>query len=593
VVGLSVVAALTRFVALSQGPWDWDEVLFCLAVGKYDVAMHQPHPAGFPLYIFLGKIARLVLDSDFHALQAINILAGIAAFPVVFALARSFRFDFVASVGAALVFAFLPNVWFYGGTAFSDLPAAVLFLGAIAAYVSSKTNVRRYFLASILLGAGALIRPQNIFVALFPWTIATVRLLRGRRVVAAISASLLVVLIVVTGYGAAASVTGVDRYFAAVKGHSEYVKRADAITAGTHPPLREVLRVQLDPYDAGKVSILLNLLALAAIVIGRRRVVAEVMLTFAPAFVFGTLVLHPLGVSRFSLNYIAMVVLLAVEGTTALARFIPRLASFDLHKMQIGFRVAVIAIIVGRFSTWTLPAFEEPRRTMPPPAAAAIWVSQHTPPESVVFADASIGPWARYFLPGRTVRSATPEEVVRDPASRDGWYLACGTSPREGAIHFLRPHDRTWNIVTRRGFEAFAQPARNVVSFADGWHWPEGDVDPWRWSKKNAAIEFAACEGLCELRLRYLLPLDAVGHPMTVKYSMNGAALGTTTQATMENEVRYIVRGRGNAANVLRIELSDAFVPAERGGNPDTRELGMMLRSWSWKPVGAAEGVKR
>ena len=50
-----------------------------MAVGHYDVAAHQPHPAGFPLFILLGKFARLFADSDFQALQAVNVVTSLGS----------------------------------------------------------------------------------------------------------------------------------------------------------------------------------------------------------------------------------------------------------------------------------------------------------------------------------------------------------------------------------------------------------------------------------------------------------------------------------------------------------------------------------
>src|SRR5687768_14726827 len=188
--GLTILVGLTRFIPLSRGPWDWDEILFCMALGNYDVALHQPHPAGFPLFILLGKFARLFADSDFHALQAVNVVASLFVFPVMFAVARAFRLDFIASVSAALLFSFMTNIWFYGGTAFSDPLGMVLFLCAIAAYLTAGTSTRRYVVASVLMAAGILVRPQNAVVAVFPWTIATVRLLRARNFRAVVAGSL-------------------------------------------------------------------------------------------------------------------------------------------------------------------------------------------------------------------------------------------------------------------------------------------------------------------------------------------------------------------------------------------------------------------
>ncbi|HYC61498.1 MAG TPA: hypothetical protein VEK79_18230 [Thermoanaerobaculia bacterium] len=580
VVAFAAVVAVTRFATLSLGPWDWDEVLFCLAVGDYNVAIHQPHPAGFPLFILLGKLARFFADSDFHALQAVNVVASIFVFPVMFAAARAFRLDFVPSLAAALLFAFMPNIWFYGGTAFSDPLGMVLFLAAIAAYLLAGLSMRGYVIASVLMAAGILVRPQNAVVAVFPWTIATVQQLRARRFRAVIAGSLLLVLLVGIGYGAAALATGVDGYIASLRGHSNYVKNADTIASKERPPLLEVMRMQLDPFDSAKVALAMNLLALVAIVIGRRRVVAEVLLTFTPFFLFSALAANPAGTSRFSLNYLAGIVILAVEGTDALARRLPR--------ARIAIHAVVVALLLGRLITWGWPAFQSPRTTEAPPTAAAKWLRDHVPPTSTIFVHGSANPWTTYFLPKHERLTVTSTaQILAHRGASNGWYIALSPPP-DGAIGFLRPRNRTWNIVTKRAFEAFVQPTREVVGFVDGgWYNIEDDgQNTWRWSKKTSVMLFGASAEERELRLQFHVPVDVFRHPVHVAFAFNGQQLGTIV-AKSENEVRYVVRPRADRVNQLRIELSHAFIPAQHGSH-DNRELGLMLQGWSWRRTGAS-----
>src|SRR6266550_7932966 len=128
---VAVLCALSRFVAMARSIWDWDEALFCLGMRSYDVTNHHPHPPGFPVYIGLGRIVRFVVGSDFRALQAVNLIAGMLVFPAIFFLARELRFRFVTSAVAAALCAFFPNVWFFGGGAFSDIPSLVLVVFAI------------------------------------------------------------------------------------------------------------------------------------------------------------------------------------------------------------------------------------------------------------------------------------------------------------------------------------------------------------------------------------------------------------------------------------------------------------------------------
>ena len=611
----AVVLALTRFVALSKTPWDWDEVLFCLALNDYNVSAHYPHPPGFPLYILLGRLARLFTGSDFHALQTINVISGMLAFPVMYRVARIFRIDFHGALAAGIIFAILPNVWFYGGTGFSDVPAMILFLAAIGAYMSSVAHMesvpatRRYYLGALLLAAGVLFRPQNAVVAVFPWTIATVRFVREKRWRTVTAASLLILVLVAAGYGGAMAATGVDDYIRSFKEHSAYVKSADGYGAAARPPLWEVALIQLDPYEAGKVSLLMNLLAAVAIVDAivrrNRRPVLEVLLTFTPFFLFAMLSTNPLGSSRFSLNYIAGIVLLAVQGTAVLGRLAARLgqraegrgpSAEGLRReaavpfsgapsalLEPALRIALVALIVGRLVTWELSAFEVPRTTASPPVAAAMWVQKNVPPTDVVFVDESIWPWMHYYAPNhKQVRPQDAMNIITNPDAARGWYIGNGPNSTGSAIRFRRPYTRLWNIVTKRNFESFVQPSSSVVKFAAGWHGFEGDENfSWRWAKRRSLILLAPTPGKAELRLKFTVPIEAVKKPVTVTFSLNGDVIGTLPVTQRDNEVRYVVTGHAHMPNMLNIEVSDAFIPA-RHGQLDNRELAFMLRDVAW-----------
>ena len=102
-IALAAVCALSRFAAMARSLWDWDETLLCLGMRAYDVASHHPHPPGFPVFIGLAKVARLVLHDDFRSLQAVSLLAGMLLFPAMLMLARELRLRFeVACVAAVL-----------------------------------------------------------------------------------------------------------------------------------------------------------------------------------------------------------------------------------------------------------------------------------------------------------------------------------------------------------------------------------------------------------------------------------------------------------------------------------------------------------
>ena len=100
---LGVLAALAVIFALAHLPFlatsleDIDTVNFALGVRDFDVATHRPHPPGYPVYIFLGKILTAAVGAAMDAPQsaiearALSLLSLLAALAAVFALYAVFR----------------------------------------------------------------------------------------------------------------------------------------------------------------------------------------------------------------------------------------------------------------------------------------------------------------------------------------------------------------------------------------------------------------------------------------------------------------------------------------------------------------------
>src|SRR5688572_24432007 len=51
---------------------DIDSINFALGLREFDVARHQPHPPGYPLYTALGRASLFVIDGAAPALDAVR-----------------------------------------------------------------------------------------------------------------------------------------------------------------------------------------------------------------------------------------------------------------------------------------------------------------------------------------------------------------------------------------------------------------------------------------------------------------------------------------------------------------------------------------
>ncbi|HVE70604.1 MAG TPA: hypothetical protein VNI54_04480, partial [Thermoanaerobaculia bacterium] len=410
----ALFSAAMRWPAKSLTLWDWDEALFALAVRDFDVSAYHPHPPGFPLFIALAKVIPL---DGFHALQAIVLVSSLFVFPAMYFLARALRAPFEVAIGAGLLLAFFPNVWFFGGTAFSDVPSMVLVMTACALLL------RGHVLAgSIVLAIAAGFRPQNLLIGSVPFLLAFRRNWRS-----GLAGGALIAVIVGTTYGAAAWLSGGwSAYRDVLASHEAYIRSTDSFLAPRHPG---VLRVADDfffrPFRAMPINVIVTLLI--AIAVLRRRFWLAIAI-FGPFCLFAWLFLDFHSTSRFSIAYMPMFAMLAAAG-------IPRRGY-----------APVLAAITALMVVWTWPALRVVHTTVSPPVAAIGAL-----PPGPLYVDERLAPFAELLLADRDRRMVgVVPPFVEDPGAV---LLREGASTAPGSRNFTRERDPLEGIARKRYFE--------------------------------------------------------------------------------------------------------------------------------------------
>lgn len=145
-----VLAALALIFALAHVPFlaasleDIDSVNFALGVRDFDVATHRPHPPGYPVYIFLGKIATAIAGYGVDAApsmveaKALSVLSLLGALLAIVCLYLAFTcfsgsppssgirdrlqtLD-ITAFSATAITASCPLFWYLAVRPMSDLP---------------------------------------------------------------------------------------------------------------------------------------------------------------------------------------------------------------------------------------------------------------------------------------------------------------------------------------------------------------------------------------------------------------------------------------------------------------------------------------
>jgi hypothetical protein len=447
VASLMAGVALSRLFAVAQSLWDWDEALFALGVRDYDVTVHHPHPPGFPLFVLLGKLVARISDLDeFRALQLIAVGASMLLFPAMWFLMRELRAPQFVAISAALVLSFLPNVWFYGGTGLSDVPSLVLSLIASALLLRGCRSGTSLIAGALLLGVAAGVRPQNLIIGFVPALIA----LRCRWKTA-LAGGMLGSIVILAAYGwAAVESGGWNAYREAVSRHADYIRMTDSFLAPLHPGLIQVADdFFLRPFRAPIINGVWALLAAAALVT-RRRHALLMLAIFGPFVLFAWLSLDFHSSSRFSIAYMPLFAVLAVEGIDVLwqrvrYRVVARAATL----------VAFLVLMIG----WTWPALRVARSTVSPPVAAIDTV-RSAGSDTVIYVDERLGAHAALLLPERELRLAGSVPPLL--FGHSGLLLREGPSVAPGSWSFARERRRLDGIARSRYFEASVVPARRL-----------------------------------------------------------------------------------------------------------------------------------
>lgn len=172
-----LLCLLVRMPFVARRLWDHDSVQFALGVEHFDLAAHQPHPPGYPLYIALLKALAFLGLAPGHGMVAVTLAAsalGAACMPLLIAqltaprqgdAAASALSDdsrFGAALFAATLFIFNPVLWFYG-----ELPLLYAVEGALTVVLAwsvarmVRGNGAAVLAATVLALAGGL-RPSSM-----------------------------------------------------------------------------------------------------------------------------------------------------------------------------------------------------------------------------------------------------------------------------------------------------------------------------------------------------------------------------------------------------------------------------------------------
>lgn len=160
---LFIASFILRLFLRSNYLDDWDSVQFALALNNYSLIYHQPHPPGYPVYIFFGRIIDLAFKDAQLALTFMSALFGSLCLIPTYLLARKF-FDDRTAISAALILSLVPASLLFSEVAMSDIVSMFFITATIYLLWLSTTSIKYFYIAAFVLGITMGIRQTDFLL---------------------------------------------------------------------------------------------------------------------------------------------------------------------------------------------------------------------------------------------------------------------------------------------------------------------------------------------------------------------------------------------------------------------------------------------
>ncbi len=181
---LFLTVLITRLPFVSHYLYSWDAVQLSLALQKFSLQQHQPHPPGYILYVFLGKIFNFIFFDANLAYVIISIVATIFTVIVFYYFCSLFFDNKKFAFWLSFILIFNPYFWFFGEVASTyifDALFSVIFVFLSLLIIKSKKVKYLYWFSFFLACAGG-IRESLLLLFLPLWFFVSIFLIKNKSI---------------------------------------------------------------------------------------------------------------------------------------------------------------------------------------------------------------------------------------------------------------------------------------------------------------------------------------------------------------------------------------------------------------------------
>ena len=181
IIVFSLIMLILYLSTMSCSLDDGDSVNFALALKEYDLYKGQPHPPGFPVYIFIGRIFYFLIGDELLALTTLSAFAGALSLVVFYFLIFE-MFDKKTALMATMILGVTPLFWLNSLMVMSDIVG--LLFALISMYLFficlKYNNYKILYFASFISAISVGVRFHTLFI-LLPLLIYSLVKFKGAR----------------------------------------------------------------------------------------------------------------------------------------------------------------------------------------------------------------------------------------------------------------------------------------------------------------------------------------------------------------------------------------------------------------------------
>lgn len=603
VVALTLLCLISRLYAMPASLLEWDDLLFARALHHFDIAAHNPHPPGFPVFVMLARAAFLLLHDENLALIAVNLLINSFLAAALFYLYREIFQDRTVALAGALICMFAPNVWIYSVAPRSDGVGFTLGIIGLTLVIRGLHSRRSLLVGCALLGLGMGVRVTVLPVVAPVLTVVLFAWLRLRQWRIAASAVLLTVACILVWYIPLILHTTWQIYRSVTQQHRQYILETDTILASSGMMLHRFERFFVVIWGAPwimRVIYILSALGLLTLVLKRRwQALGWLMVSFVPYMIFTFLLNAPVAGVLYSLPYVPLFTGLTAYALVTTPSSIYRSAEWKLRQ-PIGLSLA--SLLVVAMIVWTHPVINMLRSEESPPLRAVRYIAQNADPASdTIRYEGLFMPHVSHLLPNFRKLSRMGEVMpglnLIAPSGGNGRSYNLTEMPVLGAkndgFHWASEvgAERFRGVSLGRYFDAYVTktPDLERVVFSDGWHQQEqANEASWRWMSRRGQVALFSDAETMLLRLRGVIPsvIESSNLPL-ITLKLDGKELDRFTPQAHEFDRTMTVKPDSrNLWSRLTIESDQVVIPSRFGASSDNRELSFQCLSLDWTAQG-------